>query len=178
MSTFNPNVFYELGIRTALDKSVVLVVDDQTKKLPFDTDIINRCVYNSLLKSWTVRNDQKAIIKHIQDTISTDPDRNAMWKIFGTFQPGSFKEEDSEIGRKVDLLLNMFQTIRREKMFDRPDFLNISKPDDLRIRRDLIKALKSHESSIQKTAEFLDLTVENLMALIDRYGIKKENLKI
>ena len=37
ISALNPNVFFELGIRTALDKPVSLVVDNQTHRLPFDT---------------------------------------------------------------------------------------------------------------------------------------------
>ena len=37
MSSLNANVFFELGIRTALDKPVCLVVDDKTPQTPFDT---------------------------------------------------------------------------------------------------------------------------------------------
>ena len=35
MSQLNPNVFFEFGIRTALNKPVALVVDDRTKRMPF-----------------------------------------------------------------------------------------------------------------------------------------------
>src|ERR1700683_3403294 len=41
ISTLNPNVFFELGIRTSLDRPVVLVRDNFTMKIPFDTGSIN-----------------------------------------------------------------------------------------------------------------------------------------
>ncbi len=47
--TLNPNVFFELGIRTALDRPVALVRDDQTAILPFDTGILNTHTYRSAL---------------------------------------------------------------------------------------------------------------------------------
>ncbi len=42
-SCLNPNVFYELGIRTALDKPVCIVKDEITQKIPFDipTELID-----------------------------------------------------------------------------------------------------------------------------------------
>jgi hypothetical protein len=49
MSILNPNVFSEFGIRTALNKSVALVVDDKTERVPFDTSIINFHKYKSSL---------------------------------------------------------------------------------------------------------------------------------
>ena len=50
-SCLNPNVFYELGIRTALDKPVAIVRDDMTPKIPFDTTIINHHTYESALRA-------------------------------------------------------------------------------------------------------------------------------
>jgi hypothetical protein len=41
MFALNPNVFFELGIRTAVDKPVCITKDEQTVKVPFDTGIIN-----------------------------------------------------------------------------------------------------------------------------------------
>src|SRR5947207_1642478 len=41
ISTLNANVFFELGIRTALDKPICIVKDNLTIVTPFDTSIIN-----------------------------------------------------------------------------------------------------------------------------------------
>ena len=40
ISNLNPNVFFELGIRSALNKPVTLIKDNQTKNIPFDTSLI------------------------------------------------------------------------------------------------------------------------------------------
>ena len=45
MSIVNPNVFFELGVRTALNRPVCLVKDDATERVPFDTGIINFHTY-------------------------------------------------------------------------------------------------------------------------------------
>ncbi len=46
LSSRNPNVLYELGIRQAYDKPVVLIQDDKTDKI-FDVSGINTVYYNS-----------------------------------------------------------------------------------------------------------------------------------
>ena len=39
MSILNPNVFFELGIRTALNKSVAIIRDNVTERIPFDLNL-------------------------------------------------------------------------------------------------------------------------------------------
>lgn len=39
MSILNPNVFFELGIRTALNKPVCMVKENETPIVPFDNNI-------------------------------------------------------------------------------------------------------------------------------------------
>ena len=51
MSSLNPNVFFEFGIRTSLNKPVCVVKDDLTQRVPFDTGIINHHEYRSSLVS-------------------------------------------------------------------------------------------------------------------------------
>ncbi|HSR17472.1 MAG TPA: hypothetical protein VLM39_05190 [Ignavibacteriaceae bacterium] len=48
MSILNANVFFELGMRTSLNKSVCLVKDSFTTNLPFDTHIVNHLEYKSI----------------------------------------------------------------------------------------------------------------------------------
>ena len=57
MSILNPNVFFEFGIRTALNKPVSLVVDDKNPDIPFDPSIIHHHKYNSALQNWTHKED-------------------------------------------------------------------------------------------------------------------------
>jgi hypothetical protein len=51
MSGLNPNVFFELGIRTALNKPVCLIKDDKTPFIPFDLAGVNRQHMQVLLKN-------------------------------------------------------------------------------------------------------------------------------
>lgn len=60
MSLLNPNVFFELGIRTALNKPVCMVTDERTKKIPFDTNIISYHTYNSKLEPWNLENEKRS----------------------------------------------------------------------------------------------------------------------
>src|SRR3954451_8229180 len=39
VSQLNANVFFELGVRTALDRPVAMVKDDKTATYPFDTSV-------------------------------------------------------------------------------------------------------------------------------------------
>ena len=57
ISSLTANVFFELGIRTALNKPVCVVKDELTTRIPFDTGIINHHTYSSSLSAWTLDKD-------------------------------------------------------------------------------------------------------------------------
>lgn len=114
MSILNPNVFFELGIRTALDKPVVAVRDDITAKTPFDIDIVNRHQYSSTLYSWNTEEEIIKLTDHIKISFKKSEGRNAIWKFFGIQQTGSLKPEDANISAKVDLLIHESQLTRQE----------------------------------------------------------------
>lgn len=111
MSILNPNVFFEFGIRTALNKSVALVVDDKTDD-PFDTGIINFHKYDSSLAPWILEEQKQKLTKHIQDVIKKSKDYNALWKYFCVAQIGTFKPEDVEMGEKFDFIMQELATIK------------------------------------------------------------------
>lgn len=46
MSILNANVFFEFGIRTALNKPVCILKDNLTKSIPFDASMVNYREYN------------------------------------------------------------------------------------------------------------------------------------
>jgi len=115
MSILNPNVFYEFGIRTALDKPVALVVDDKTTPIPFDTGIINFYKYDSSLAAWTLEKQKKELTKHVQEAYKKSKGRNALWKYFGVAQTGMFKPEDAKMGEKVDLMMEKLSAIEMEQ---------------------------------------------------------------
>jgi len=68
ISVLNPNVFFELGIRTSLNKPVCIIKDDLTEKVPFDTSIINNHTYLSALNPWTLDDQIDDLANHIKDS--------------------------------------------------------------------------------------------------------------
>jgi len=111
MSILNPNVFFELGIRTALDKPVALVIDEQTAKPPFDLHMINNCPYKSSLKIYETPEDLKNLIEHLKKTLEGDSKHNSLWKYFGITSKGTYRPEDATMENKVDFLVSKIESI-------------------------------------------------------------------
>lgn len=65
LSSRNPNVLYELGIRHAFDKPVVLITDDKTERI-FDIQGISTITYRSSRLYDEVPEDQKKITEAIK----------------------------------------------------------------------------------------------------------------
>ena len=55
ISGLNPNVMFELGLRIAFRKPIILIADDETK-IPFDTNVIEHQIYDRSLKFGSVEN--------------------------------------------------------------------------------------------------------------------------
>lgn len=127
MSILNPNVFFEFGIRTALDKPVALVVDEITvDKVPFDTSIINYYKYDSSLAVWTLTNEIEALAEHARTAYSKSNDRNSLWKYFGITHTGEFKPEATSLEDKVDLLTRWIRNIEQKLEEFKLDILKTS----------------------------------------------------
>jgi len=114
MSILNPNVFFEFGIRTTLNKPVALVVDDKTGDIPFDTSIINFHRYNSSLDVWSIEKGIDDLVKHIKEAYEKTTDHNALWKYFGVAQTGMFKPEEATLGEKIDLLMQEVSALKNQ----------------------------------------------------------------
>jgi len=110
ISTLNPNVFLELGIRTALDKPVCMIKDDKTK-IPFDTAPIHCHEYASNLKLWNGENEKKKLEGHIEKTAKESKGINQMWHYFNITTKA--KEDFEKVGEKdkFDFLITMISSI-------------------------------------------------------------------
>jgi len=104
MSILNPNVFFEFGIRCALDKPIALVKDDKTEIIPFDTGIINFHTYCST-PTWNFSEEIERLSKHIKDSYEKSKGRNALWKYFGVDQIGAFSPETITSDDKLDFII-------------------------------------------------------------------------
>jgi hypothetical protein len=89
ISGANPNVFFELGIRTALDRPICMVRDHLTTSIPFDTGGLNFHTYSARLASWELDDEVARLTKHLTVTVERSNGRNALWRHFGLTQRGT-----------------------------------------------------------------------------------------
>ncbi|MCI1020519.1 hypothetical protein HWD99_17975 [Microbacterium sp. C5A9] len=123
LSQHNANVMFELGVRTSVDKPIVLVKDEQTK-LPFDIGGINTYEYSSGIESWRLEQQREELADHIRETGTRLDDGNPMWRRFGTGIVASAPSSDENstearldvISEQVFALGELIRTERRLSM--------------------------------------------------------------
>lgn len=125
MSLVNPNVFFEFGIRCALDKPVALVIDDKTEKVPFDTGIINFLTYRST-PLWDKDNEIERLSMHIKDSYEKSKGRNSLWKYFGIKQIGAFSPENATPDDKLDYIIQRLSGDKLMIEYQESAFSNLS----------------------------------------------------
>lgn len=114
MSTLNANVFFELGIRTAINKPVALVKDDITQNVPFDTNIINNHTYLHSLDPWLLDTEIKKLAEHLAHCCSSAETVNSLWKYFSLSARAAPLEEQISGEDKIDYLAMEVNALRRE----------------------------------------------------------------
>jgi len=112
MSTLNANVFFELGIRTALDLPTVLVRDEKLASVPFDTTLLNHHTYDAALTPWTLPNEVRRLSDHIGKSYVSSTQRNALWKYFGITTRSRLADE-STVDEKLSLLIDLVREASR-----------------------------------------------------------------
>ncbi|WP_281966306.1 hypothetical protein [Serinicoccus marinus] len=121
LSRHNPNVFFELGVRTSLDKPVCLVRDTFTPKLPFDTSIINTHTYNADLLAWHVEGQVPLLTAHLRASDGRSDGSNPLWKYFGlTRRASPDTVEGDPVEAKLDAVLQLLdrQTAPLQALID------------------------------------------------------------
>jgi hypothetical protein len=113
LSSMNPNVFFELGIRTSLDRAIVLVKDDLTAAIPFDLNAINMLTYEASLTPWTLDTEVERLSRHIASASRTADQGNAMWRYFGLTKRASPSQvENNPMEAKIDFLITEIMGLR------------------------------------------------------------------
>jgi len=96
ISCLNPNVFFEFGIRTSLNKPICIVKDELTESVPFDTGILHYENYKSSLDPWKLEAEINKISKHLVDSSKSSNGVNTLWEVFGfQSEAESYKVADS-----------------------------------------------------------------------------------
>jgi len=119
MSTLNPNVFFELGIRTAVNKAVALVKDEVTGAVPYDTLVLNFQSYRSGLRGWELKEDVPALTAHLEACLESGETGNSLWRHFSISSQMAPLEEHSGVDAKIDFLAKKLDGVIRELLNSR-----------------------------------------------------------
>lgn len=168
MSILNANVFFEFGIRCALNKPIALVVDDKTENIPFDTGNINRHVYSSF-PVWDLEGEIDDLAEHIKTSEEKSKGKNALWKHFGITESAEFKFESPTLEDKVDYIFQRMTSDKVSYDFSEDSFANLS------VREMKILALISQGKTNSDIANITNLasgTVRNYVSsILSKLGV-------
>lgn len=114
ISMLNPNVFFELGVRTSLNKPVCLVKDEHIDNIPFDAGPINHLNYRSALHGWELQEDVSAIAQHAKDSFERSDGQNTLWRVLGMKSNAKPYERKMGVEGKIDELLFQIDEIREQ----------------------------------------------------------------
>lgn len=130
LSTKNPNVMYELGIRQAFDKPVVLVGDNNPGEI-FDVNGINTHQYSRTLSYRDVIKDQNKISEMIQATYKSHND-------------------GSELNSLISLIKINAATINTDKNLNESDLMKVIYNEVINIKSDMIKLKKQNDINVRE----------------------------
>lgn len=122
LSSQNPNVFFELGVRMTFRKPCILIIDNETKA-PFDISSIKYIKYPRSLHKYDLENEleiplRRMVISSYEDYISNN---------IVSFAPlfTEIKLEQNEVGldskelNKIDLIYEMLASYQNREMLFR-----------------------------------------------------------
>lgn len=125
MSCLNPNVFFEFGIRTSLNKPVCIVKDEHTKRVPFDTGILNHLEYRSTIEPWELSAEIEKLAEHVRTSHDRSKGENALWKYFGLRTEARAYEGETGTDAKLDYLTMQMESLQKQLgAMDRTDDFN------------------------------------------------------
>ena len=140
LSSHNPNVFFELGVRTSLNLPIALVRDEHTD-LPFDTSGINTHAYSSALRGWEIEAEVERLTAHIADSARSCAGENPLWRQFGlSIRAREPDAKESPLEAKVDLLVDSMSDMQK-RLGTRGEFghvqyfIRADDPDPMRAAR-------------------------------------------
>lgn len=120
MSILNPNVFFELGIRTALNKSVAMIRDNVTARVPFDTTIINYHEYDCGLEPWKLDEEIKKLTGHLTDCMENGSG-NSLWGYFSMTQEAEVPTDAPDVDKQLNYLNRQIEVLREQLNTERLD---------------------------------------------------------
>lgn len=144
VSSNNPNVLFELGMRLAFDKPVVVIKDERTV-FNFDTGGIEHINYPVSLRYQDINNFSAELVEKLEATYeqSKDPNFSPFLKSFGrTIKPGIIERKEITEGKfileeleKMNMKINSLSSIDIRRGSPSKNFLGILPPDSFPTER-------------------------------------------
>lgn len=126
VSSKNPNVMFELGLRLAFDKPTIIIKDENTG-YSFDTGVIEHISYPSSLRFSHIVKFQEDLIKKINATYKKSQEESnfsPFLKSFGkTIKPASIQQIEIPEGKYI---VNQLEALRHEMQIMRVEQRNTS----------------------------------------------------
>jgi len=110
LSSHNPNVLFEFGLRQAFDMPTVLVQEKDTPKI-FDIGLLRYIDYRRSMKYEEVLEDQKQIADFLKQTVSNN--MNSIVKFLCLKSPAELEKMDyaSSIDLKLNYIIEMVENL-------------------------------------------------------------------
>jgi len=166
LSTRNPNVLFELGLRQAFDKPTILVQEEGTPRI-FDINIFRYVEYRNGLDYRDVLADQRTIQEVLEETKKAVKDGksvNSIIKLLSITNPASL-QDTSNFGDKeyFQVLMSELQGIKHSIAKDRTVNMNskysYTQPNDIK---------NNKKYNIKITIYFADGTIfSDVLAILD-----------
>ena len=112
LSSANPNVMFELGLRQAFDRPVVLIKDERTRKI-FDIDNVRTISYSSEMRPRSVRKAVELIVLAIKETLSArkEDGANSIVALLGLHAAAIKHDKDNPNDARITLLERQLSNI-------------------------------------------------------------------
>lgn len=169
MSCLNPNVFFEFGIRTSLNKSVCVVKDELTDKVPFDTSILNYQIYQSKLETWQIEEEITKLSEHITKSFERSKGENTLWKYFGMKSKAAPYEAVGGSDEKLEYLSLQIESMR-DKMNVLSERLPTSSLYEEEIENNIDKVFDIIRRKVPKSVVVRGMSVFGDEIVVDHIG--------
>lgn len=110
LSSRNPNVLYELGLRQAFNKKTIIIKDKQTIS-PFDVSGFRHTEYDKALRIDNIENEVISISKAIQETVKSKDDINSIVQLLHIKPASMDATKDVQLSDENTLIFNMLNEI-------------------------------------------------------------------
>jgi HNH endonuclease len=190
LSSKNPNVFYELGIRQAFNLPVTLIKDGITERI-FDIQGFRDVEYDENLRIDTVNlaidSVSESLISTYESSKSNNPDVNSIVQLLG-IKPA--KIQDIHLSEESSLILNSLRTIEKRLAYieskSNPSRYGVSRKamSELLEAKGYICEYCGRELDINSVqlhhiipkAKGGDYSIENIKLLCQRCNVKNKNI--